>query len=319
MFKDKNFLITGGTGFLGTSICKRILNEGAFVRSTHFSQSPSFQHPRLEWVHANLEDQLDCSKICTDIDYIIMCAASTSGAADIVQKPLIHLTPNIIMNARMLEAAYTSNAKCFVFMSSAAAYPTISDRLLKEDDMFLDDPADVYFTAGWMKRYGEILCRNYSLKLAPSMKTIVIRPSNVYGPGDKFDLQRSHVTAALIRKVIERQKPLVIWGNGDNERDLIYIEDFIDGVLLALKTNEKFLTINIASGKTYSIKKILQTIIEQDNYLNAELMFDETQPQTVGKLMLDITLAKNILNFSPKTSLEDGIKNTIEWYRSSIQ
>ena len=99
-----------------------------------------------------------------------------------------------------------------------------------EAEMFNGDPEEVYFPAGWMKRYAEILCRTYAEKISSPMQTVVIRPSNVYGPYDKFDFAVSHVTAALLRRVVERQSPLEVWGTGDDIRDLIHVDDFVDGV-----------------------------------------------------------------------------------------
>ena len=315
MFKKKKILVTGGTGFLGGALTRRLLDEGAHVRATHHSRKPEFTDPRLEWVRADLEDADDCAAVAADMDAVVMCAASTSGAADIVGRPLMHLTPNVVMNARMLEAAYRAEVKRFLFLSSAAAYPPAGDRPLVEDDMFSGEPADVYFVAGWMKRYGEVLCRTYATKLSPAMSTVVVRPSNVYGPGDKFDWQRSHVTAAIIRRVVERHRPIEIWGDGKARRDVIYNDDFVEGTLLALNIGKPHFTVNIASGRTHSVSDILQTALDVDGFGDAEITFDTTRPQTVDSLAVDATLARIVLEFEPNTALDDGIRQTIAWYR----
>jgi GDP-L-fucose synthase len=316
MFKDQKLLVAGGTGFLGGALIRRLLHEGAYVRATHHSHSPEFSHPRLEWVRADLENAGDCAAVAADMDAVLMCAASTSGAADIVGRPLIHLTPNVVMNARMLEASYMAKVRRFLFLSSAAAYPPAGDRPLIEDDMFTGEPADVYYVAGWMKRYGEILCRTYATKLNPAMSTVVVRPSNVYGPGDKFDWQRSHVTAAIIRRVVERQRPIEIWGDGKTRRDVIYIDDFVDGALLALNSGKPHFIVNIAGGRTHSVSDILQTALEVDGFGGAEIKFDTTQPQTVDSLAVDATLARVTLGFEAKVALDDGLRRTIAWYRA---
>ena len=205
------------------------------------------------------------------MDYVFHCAAATSGAADIVATPLIHVTPNVVLNARMLEAAYLAGIKRFIFFSSAAAYPPRGAHPMHEDEMFDGDPAEVYYPAGWMKRYAEILCRMYAEKLRPFMSTLIIRPSNVFGPGDKFDWQRSHVTAALIRRVVERQQPITIWGTGEEVRDIIYVDDFVAGVLAAFATEATFLAVNIGSGRGYPVKEILHAALDVDGFVDAEI------------------------------------------------
>ena len=176
-----------------------------------------------------------CARAVKGMDYVFLCAAHTSGAAVIRTTPLVHITPNVLINTLMLEAAHRAKVAKFCFISSGAAYPPTADRPVREAEMFDGDPHDVYFAAGWMKRYAEILCRTYAEKIAQPMPTVVVRPSNVYGPYDKFDFAVSHVTAALIRRVVERQNPLEVWGTGEDIRDLIYVDDFIEGLACRLR------------------------------------------------------------------------------------
>jgi GDP-L-fucose synthase len=185
--------------------------------------------------------------------------------------------------------------------------------------MFNGDPPPVYYPVGWMKRYSEILCRTYAEKINNRpMSTVVIRPSNVYGPGDKFDFAKSHVTAAQIRRVIERHQPIQVWGDGSDVRDLIYIDDFLDGVFKAFAKPDQFLTVNIASGQAYSVKHILQTALKVDRYTDAQVQFDPTKPRTIGKRTFDTSFAKAHLGFEATTSLEEGFAKTIGWYRDTF-
>ncbi len=316
--KNKTFLVAGGMGFLGSSLAKRLLKNQAKVIATYHTKKPNYFHENLTWVEADLIQQHVCLSVTKEVDYVFMAAANTAGAAVIVNSPLCQVTPNVIMNASMLEAAYANKVKKFVFISSGAAYPDLGKKSLVEEDMFIGEPPAVYYAVAWMKRYAEILCRTYAEKISNPMATLVIRPSNVYGPGDKFDPQKSHVTAALIRKVIERLHPFPVWGTGQDVRDLIYIEDFLDGVLAAFDYDVPFFTVNIASGKGYSIKQILDTALEVDGYKEAVVTYDSTKPQTIGYRTIDATLAKNVLGFEAKTSLEDGIKETIFWYKQTF-
>jgi GDP-L-fucose synthase len=251
------------------------------------------------------------------VDYVFMCAANTAGAAVMANTPLVHVTPNVVMNAQILEAAYLANVKKFVFISSSAAYPPTGDRPVLEDEMFEGDPYVSYHLVGWMKRYSEILCDIYARKIRDPMPTVVIRPSNIYGPHDDFDFRTSHMTAALIRRVVERHRPLQVWGTGEDVKDLIYIDDFLDGTLLAVEKTTDYTAVNIASGQGYSVRQVLQTIMDVDGYTDADVRFDPSKPTMIPIRLIDTSLAADRLGFQATTSLNDGIRETIEWYKES--
>ena len=316
MFNGKNVLVAGGTGFVGVNLVKRLLSLGANVRATIHRKEPVILDERIEYVRCDLTEMEDCKKVVSDMDYVFLCAANTSGAAVMQASPLVHVTPNIVMNAQMLEAAYFAEVKKFVWISSSAAYPPSGDRPVREDELFNGDPYEKYFPVAWMKRYTEILCRMYSEKLTNPMTTVVLRPSNIYGPYDDFEFKTSHVMAALIRKVVERHNPLEVWGTGNDVRDLIYIDDFIDAMILATEKIKSYNPVNIASGRGYRIKEILQMILEVDGYTDANIKFNTSKPSTIPIMLIDTTKAENILGFKAKTGLREGIRTTIEWYKN---
>jgi len=316
MFKDKKVLVSGGAGFIGANLVNRLLTLGACVRATIHKKGPVVVNKNIEYVRCDLLNMEDCKRIVSDMDYVFMCAANTSGAAVISSTPLVHVTPNVIMNSQMLEAAYFAKVRKFIWLSSNAAYPPSGDIPVKEEEMFNGDPYKTYFGVGWMKRYTEILCRLYSQELKDSMPTVVVRPSNIYGPYDDFDFATSHMMAASIRKVIERHNPIKVWGTGDDIRDLIYIDDFIDALILAAEKINTYDPINIGLGKGYSIKQILRTILEIDAYENAEIIYDATKPSMIPVRLIDTVKAKKLLGFKAKTDIPEGIRKTVEWYRS---
>jgi GDP-L-fucose synthase len=315
MFKDTKILVAGGTGFIGVNLILRLLSLGSKVCATLHNHPAVIQDDAIEYVWADLTLMEDCKRAVDGVDYVFMCAASTSGAAVIATTPLVHVTPNIVMNAQMLEAAYFAKVKKFIWLSSNAAYPPSGDRPVKEEEMFNGDPYEAYFGVGWMKRYTEILCRMYSEKLKNPIATVVLRPSNIYGPHDDFEFETSHVMAALIRRVVERNNPLEVWGTGDDIRDWIYIDDFIDAVMLAAEKIESYDPINIGLGKGYSVKQALQTILEVDGYTDANIKFNSSKPSMIPIRLIDTTKAETILAFKARTGLREGIRKTIEWYR----
>lgn len=317
MFKGSKALVTGAGGFLGTNIVKRLVEEGSHVRGTLHTRSQKFEHQHLEYVNADLTNMEDCRRVVEGMDYVFMCAANTSGAAVMATQPLAHVTPNVVMNAQMLEASYQAKVKKFLFISSSAAYPPSGDRQVCEAEMFAGDPYEAYFSVGWMKRYGEVLCRIYSEKIKDPMNTVVVRPSNVYGPYDKFDFERSHVTAALIRKVVERQNPLEVWGTGEDVRDLLYVDDFIDAVMLAMARLDRFDPVNIGYGNGCRVRDVLTTLLEVDNFQNAHVVTNPAKPSMIPIRLVNVSKAQTVLGFRARTSLSDGLKHTLEWYRQS--
>ncbi len=318
MFNKKNILVAGGTGFIGTNLIIKLLSLGANVRATTHIKDPVIIDDRIEYTRCDLLKMDDCKRVVDGMDYVFLCAANTSGAAVMASTPLVHVTPNLIMNAQMLEAAYFARVKKFVWLSSNAVYPPSADRSVKEEEIFDGDPYDTYFGVAWMKRYTEILCRMYSEKLKNPMTTVVLRPSNIYGPYDDFDFATSHVMAALIRRVVERHDPIEVWGTGNDVRDLIYIDDFIEAMLLAAEEIETYNPINIGLGKGYSLKEILQIILEVDGYTDARIKYDPSKPSMIPVRLIDTTKAEKVLRFKAKTNLRTGVKKTVEWYRKAI-
>jgi GDP-L-fucose synthase len=314
--RNSSCLVAGGAGFLGHYISRRLLESGARVRATLHDKPPVLTDPRIDYVRVDLNRPEDCARATRGIDYLFMAAANTQGAAVIREKPLAHVTPNVPMNTYALEAAHLAGVKRFLFLSSGAAYPDTGHRPAEEHEMLAGDPLDVYFAVAWMKRYAEILCRTYATKIRNPMSCVVVRPSNVYGPEDKYDFAVSHVTAALIRRVAERQNPLEVWGTGDDIRDLIYIDDFIDGLFAAFATPEPYLEVNICSGTGVSVKEIIQTAIEVDGFDDARVTFDPTKPSTAPVRRLSNELARERLGFEARTSLRDGLRRSLDWYRT---
>ena len=312
---DKSVLVAGGAGFIGANLITKLLSLGANVRATIHRKGPVIVDERVEYIKSDLLEMSNCRKVVRDMDYVFMCAANTSGAAVIASNPLVHVTPNIIMNSQILEASYFAGVKKFVFLSSNAAYPPTGNRPVREDEMFDDDPYETYYGVGWMKRYTEILCRMYSQKLKNPMITVVIRPSNIYGPLDDYDFATSHVMAAMIRKVAERHNPIIMWGDGNDIRDLIYIDDFIDAVILAAEKVNTYDPINIGAGIGYRLRDIQQMILQIDNYIGAVIKYDTSKPSMIPVRLIDIAKAEKTIGFSPKIGLSEGIGRTLQWYR----
>jgi GDP-L-fucose synthase len=316
MFKNANVLVAGGSGFVGVNLIKRLLQLGANVTATLHCKEPVLKDERIRYLRGDLRHQEDCVTAVTGADYVFMCAANTSGASVMAKTPLAHLTPNVLMNMSMLDASYQAGVKKFLFISSNTIYP-LTDYPVKESDVN-NEFYEKYFIVAWMKRFTEIVCEMYATKIAKPMKVCVVRPANIYGEFDDFEWETSHVIPALVRKVVERHDPLEVWGDGNDLKEFIYIQDFIDGMLLAMEKQEGFDPTNIAVGKPCTVREVLASLLKIDGYDNAKVVYNASKPSMIPKRLIDVSKAKAELGFQANTSMDEGLAKTVAWYRSTI-
>src|SRR3989338_1020721 len=173
-FKNKRILVAGGAGFIGTNLILKLFENKAKVRATIHNAPPQSKNSKIEVVKADLTNPSDCKRIVENIDYVFMCAANTSGAGVIEKTPLVHVTPNVIMNTLMMEATYEAGAKKFLFISSNTVYPPFTHPV-KEDEAWEAEPFEKYFPVAWMKRFGEKLSEIYTTKIKNPMTVVVVR------------------------------------------------------------------------------------------------------------------------------------------------
>ncbi len=312
-YEGKRVLVTGASGFIGTNLVQKLTSFGAIVRGATHENAPQEVLSGVEYPSYDLLEMENCFKATKDMDYVFMAAANSSGAAVMETTPLVHLTPNVVMNSQMLAASYENKVKKFCFISSNTVYP-LTDFAVKEDDV-TNEFYEKYFIVGWMKRFSEIMCEMYSNKIKNPMETLVVRPGNLYGPFDKYTWTESKVIAALVRRAIEKHDPFEVWGDGLDLKDFLYIDDFTEGMLLAFAKSEHFMPINIASGIPVTIREVLSIILEKAGHDEAQVKFDSTKPTMIPKRMIDISKMQLLTNWSPKTNMTDGISKTIEWYQ----
>lgn len=307
----KNILVTGAAGLIGSNLVKRLSSDyDCRVHATYFSTPLSYGASNIDPVNANLYNDEDCHNVTQNIDVVFHCAADSSGAATHEKNPLSMFKNNTIMNMNMLEAAYRNKVKKFVWFASTTGYPE-GDYSMMEKDMFVGDPYDKYFAVGWMKRYTEKLCQMYATKVKDPMTCIVLRPTNIYGPGDKIDPERSHVLAALVRKVVEKQNPIEIWGDGTEIRDVLYVSDMIDAVIEATEQVDGFDVFNIGYGTSYSVLELLDLIKHVAKY-DAPYKF-VPGPRMIPTRRVNIEKACKVLEWKPKVDIKDGLKMTYDW------
>ena len=312
-YKDKRVLVAGASGFIGTHLINKLSYLGANVTGSYLNHKPYKELSNVKFIKADFTNYQDCLKATENIDYVFMVAANTSGAAVMEKTPLAHLTPNIVMNSQILAAAYENNISKFCFISSNTVYP-VTDFPVKEDDVNYKFFSK-YFIVGWMKLFSELMTQMYAKHIKKPMKTLVVRPGNLYGQNDKFTWKESKVIAALIRKSIERHDPFLVWGDGNDLKDFLYIDDFVEGLLKTFENINDFSAINIASSIPVTIKEVLNIILNTDDYQHADIKFDTSMPTMLPKRLINTDKIRKQCNWEPKISLAEGIKSTIQWYK----
>lgn len=311
--RGKKVLVAGGSGFVGTNVVKMLLAEGAEVTATYHRHEPRFPMSGALYVHADLSDKDDCLRVTRGMDAVVSAAAFVAGAEGMLAKPMGLVTDTVILNLRLLEAAFKNKVGKYIYISSGMVYP-FSKEPLKEEDAFLGDPFEKYFTGGWSRRFIEVVCRMYAEKLK-AMDITVVRIDNLYGPYDHFERNRSHVIPALIRKTVERMDPLEVWGDGKDYKDFIFIEDVAGGIVSALERADGYHVYNLASGRNVTIDEALKIILRQDGYEDARVVYNADKPAMIPYKVLSVEKARRELEFEANTSLEEGIRMTVNWYR----
>tara|TARA_R110000824_G_scaffold153926_23_gene325807 strand:+ start:554 stop:1501 length:948 start_codon:yes stop_codon:yes gene_type:complete len=312
----KKILICGATGFIGRNLLDHFGNKkDCEIRATHFKRPPCAEYNNVEWVNYDLRNPEHVKLALKNIDIVLQFAATTTGAKDILSKPYIHVTDNAVMNSLLLRESFEQNIKHFIFPSCTIMYQK-SDSALKEDDF--NPSAEIlpfYFGAGYTKVYLERMCEFYA-NLGRTKHT-VMRHSNIYGPYDKYDLEKSHVTGATIAKVMTSENgEISVWGCGAEARDLLYVKDLILFVDAALeKQTESYQLFNVGRGHAIKIKDLVHKIIECSGK-KLKIVYDLSKPSVPTSLFLDCSKAKKKLGWVPKYSLEEGLKKTLDWYRN---
>lgn len=310
---DQRVLVAGGAGCVGSNLIERLLVVGAIVRATLHVKGPVVVDNRVEYIRCDLTKAKDCGRAVQGMRYVFLCAGHSVGGAGAM--PVENVVSNALVSLQMLRAASSAGVSKLLWLSSTTGYPVSGRRPIEEEEMFEGKPFEKYFLVGLMTRFTEALCGVYGEKRQEGMIPIVLRPTSIYGPNDNFEPAMSQVTAALIKKVVERQDPIEVWGTGEDVRDLIYVDDVVDAMLKAIERLESYSAINVGLGKGYSVREILQMILEIDGYKDARVVFDSSKPTTIPIRLVDTRKAQALLGFKAKTDLREGLKKTTQWYR----
>ena len=313
--KNSKILITGGSGLVGQNLTNHLYEQGyTNLRVNLHKRGVRTHYDNVHYTYCDLLTHEGCLAATEDVEVVFHAAASTSNAVDTVLDPLAHVTPNVAMNNFLIDAAWRNKVKHYIFLSSNTVYPPKGEEAVIETDFLFNEPYPVYFPVGWMKRYAEVQCELYAKYLPEKMMCTVVRPANLYGPHDKYDFNKCHVTPATIRKVADKMNPIPIWGDGSELRDLLYIHDFCEALQAIMeKETEMFEVYNVGSNQVYSVLETLDVMMSAADY-QAPIEFIKGKPSMIPTRRIDSNKISNKLGWEAKTPLKLGLLSAHAWY-----
>jgi GDP-L-fucose synthase len=303
--KDKKILVTGGAGFLGTYVVRKLQGRGVSKKNILVPRSKEFDLRKWE----------ELQKIIQGQDAVIHLAAKVGGIGFNREKPGELFYDNLMMSVHLMEAARQGGVKKFVAVGTICAYPKFTPVPFKEDDLWEGYPEETNAPYGLAKKMSLVQAQAYRQQY--NFNAVYLLPVNLYGPRDNFDPGSSHVIPALIRKVDEAKKAgqehIEVWGTGKATREFLYVEDAAEGVILAAENYNKPEPVNLGSGIEISIKDLAETIRRLMDF-EGEINWDSLKPDGQPRRMLDVSKAEGEFGFKAKVGFEEGLKNTIDWY-----
>jgi len=303
--QDKKILVTGGKGFLGQWVIKELIANGAKDITIPDSSN------------CDLRDENNCYRAMVDADLCIHLAARVGGIGLNNAKPADLFFDNMSMGLNMIHLANILKLEKILVVGTICAYPKFTPVPFKEEDLWCGYPEETNAPYGIAKK--SLLVYLQACRKQYGLNGIFLLPVNLYGPGDDFDPESSHVIPALIKKVYDAREAnadhIDVWGTGKATREFLYVEDCAEGIVKALINYDKPDPINLGKGFEISIKDLVDKIVSLMEF-KGEVIWDTSKPDGQPRRMLDTTKAEQEFGFKAKTSFDEGLLKTIRWYES---
>lgn len=303
-FKGSRALVTGGTGLIGRQVTDLLCRAGAIV--TVVSLDRVEVSGQAEHIIGDLTSLDFCKDVTRGMRFVFHLAG-IKGSVEVSRSKLAsHFVPTLMMNTNVLEACRLNNVDRVVYTSSIGAYAA-AEVFTESDYTIASEPLDF---AGWAKRVAELQIHAYHAQYATD-RFAIVRPSNVYGPGDNFDPENAMVIPSLMCRIHRHENPVRIWGDGSAIRDFVYSRDVAEGVILALHHGTRGGFVNLGSGRDCSVRELVETL---HGFLDFNYQFDLSKPSGAPRRVMDISRARELLGYEPGTSLRDGLMETWNWF-----
>jgi len=308
-WSGKRVCVTGGAGFLGSYVLEKLAARGA--KDVFVPRIEEFDLVKPEAIHRMLDEARP--------DLILHLAAHVGGIGANRAHPAEFFYDNLMMGVQLIHEAWKRGVQKFVALGTVCAYPKFTPVPFREDDLWNGYPEETNAPYGLAKKM--LLVQAQAYRQQYGFNTIFLIPVNLFGPGDNFDLESSHVIPALIRKCVEardRGEPEVaVWGDGSPTREFLYVEDAAEGILLAAERYDGSEPVNLGSGREIRIKDLAETIARLTEF-PGKIVWDASKPNGQPRRALDISRAEALFGFRAQMPFEEGLRRTIEWYRERL-
>lgn len=299
------FCVTGGAGFLGSSLVDKLRQRGA--RQIFVPRSADYDLTQTDAVRRMYED--------AQPDIVIHLSAVVGGIGANRERPGEFFYKNLMMGITLIEEARLRGVEKFVAIGTICAYPKYTPVPFKEEDLWNGYPEETNAPYGLAKKMLLVQCQAYRQQYG--FNGIFLLPVNLYGPGDNFDPRTSHVVPALIRKCVEAREEgrdhIVAWGTGKASREFIYVDDAAEGILLATEHYDKPEPVNIGAGFEITVRELAELIARLAGF-KGQIRWDTSKPDGQPRRRLDTSRAEKEFGFRSQVPFEEGLRRTIEWY-----
>ena len=301
----RRVMVTGGAGFLGVWVVRKLRQRGCQSIFVPRSQDYDLRH--------GADRRRAISAAAPEI--IIHLAARVGGIGANRAHPAEYFYDNLMMGVPLLHEAWRAGVSKFVAIGTVCAYPKFTPVPFREDDLWDGYPEETNAPYGLAKKM--LLVQSQAYRQQYGYNSIFLLPVNLYGPGDNFDPESSHVIPALIKKCVDAKTrgddTIEVWGDGSPTREFLYVEDAAEGILLAAEHYNESQPVNLGSGKESSIKALVEMIARLTGF-EGRIVWDITRPNGQPRRSLDTSRANRLFGFKAQVGFEEGLRQTIAWY-----